>query len=95
MIINIMTLRFEVDQATAFRRGVNVPKSTNHIEVDPETLSQKERDLIADRLNGIDVCALDAKGNKLQRIVAEVPTYDSLLYAICQNETSRKNNHNK
>jgi len=52
-----MILRFEVDQAEAFRQGVNVPKSTNHVEVDPSKLSQEERNLIADRLDGIDVMA--------------------------------------
>jgi len=50
-----MVLRFEVNQAEAFRRGVNVPKSIVHLDVDPSTLSQEDRDFIADRLNGIDV----------------------------------------
>jgi len=59
-----MVLRFEVNQAEAFRRGVNVPKSTCHLEVDPASLSQDDRDLIADRLVGIDICYLDQNGNK-------------------------------
>jgi len=60
-----MTLRFEVNQAEAFRRGVNVQKSTNHIDVDPASITQEERNLIADRLHGIDVCELDDLGEKL------------------------------
>jgi hypothetical protein len=59
-----MTLRFEVDQAEAFRQGVNVEKSTNHLDVDPSKLSQEERNLIADRLDGIDVCELNERGEK-------------------------------
>src|ERR1043165_1346625 len=47
-----MKIRFAVDQAEAFRRGVDCPKSIVTVEVDPKTLSQEERDLIADRLEG-------------------------------------------
>jgi len=60
-----MVLRYEVDQAEAFRQGVNVPKSTNHLDVDPAKLTQEERNLIADRLEGIDVCELGEDGEKL------------------------------
>lgn len=60
-----MILRFEVNQAEAFRRGINVERSTNHLDVNPSQLSQEERNLIADRLDGIDVCRLevDSDGN--------------------------------
>lgn len=54
-----MTLRFEVDQAEAFRQGVNVPKSTNHLDIDPSKLPPDKRGLIADRLVGIDVMMLE------------------------------------
>jgi hypothetical protein len=96
-----MTLRFEVNQAEAFRRGVDVPKSTVHLEVDPSALSQQDRDLIADRLNGIDVCELCVNyenvitknafsdGTKA-RIVSTLPTYDALIEAIKQNDTKVK-----
>jgi len=60
-----MVLRFEVNQAEAFRQGVNVQKSTNHIDVKPEELPQEVRNLIADRLDGIDVCELDDEGKRL------------------------------
>ena len=60
-----MVLRFEVNQAEAFRRGVNVQKSTNHLNVDPAELPQDVRDLIADRLEGIDVLELDEAGEKV------------------------------
>jgi hypothetical protein len=95
-----MVLRFEVDQAAAFRQGVNVEKSTNHIEVNPSTLSQEERSLIADRLEGIDVvwlCALSQKGKvghpdekyqgKARRIVAKLPTFEALMKAIKLNQS--------
>jgi hypothetical protein len=53
-----MKLRFEVDQAECFRRGIDCPKSIVTVEVDPKKLSQPERDLVADRLHGIDVLQL-------------------------------------
>lgn len=88
-----MTLRFEVDQAEAFRLGINVPKSTIHIEVNPSSLSQDVRNQIADRLDGIDVCklALHAPENRnkpiqQRRIVAVRPTFDGLMDAIRKEE---------
>jgi ribosome-binding ATPase YchF (GTP1/OBG family) len=94
-----MILRFEVNQAEAFRQGVDVSKSTNHIQVDPAGLPQAERDLIADRLAGIDVCRLeiqwDGKVGKVQagsddcthhRILAKLPTYEALLEAVKENQ---------
>ena len=54
----IMKLRFEVDQAEALRRGVDVPKRLVAIEVNPLALTQEQRDLIADRMDGIDVLKL-------------------------------------
>ena len=85
-----MTLRFEVDQADAFRRGINLPKSTVHLDVDPSKLPAEERNLIADRLNGIDVCrlhlnpvAFDGPPKKTsERIQAKDPTYEALLAAV-------------
>ena len=85
-----MTLRFEVDQADAFRRGINIPKSTIHLDVDPSKLSPEERNLIADRLNGIDVCKLVlnptspnfSSKKSDERIQAKDPTYEALLAAV-------------
>ena len=95
-----MVLRFEVNQAEAFRHGVNVPKSTNHIDVDPGSLSQEDRDLIANRLDGIDVMRLEVISGQIRqsprnyigdnthgRIVAKLPTLEALLEAIRQNQT--------
>jgi hypothetical protein len=104
-----MVLRFEVDQAEAFRQGVNVETSTNHLRVNPAELSQEERNLIADRLDGIDVCKLELgvdgkatraglwpeeeangpeqkKTNMKARIKAKLPTYESLIEAIRENQ---------
>jgi len=74
-----MILRFEVDQAEAFRQGVNVPKSTNHVEVDPSKLSQEERNLIADRLDGIDVMA---KGVDMEVIQGSSREGDTVQFHI-------------
>jgi hypothetical protein len=95
-----MVLRFEVDQAEAFRQGINVPKSTNHIDVDPSTLPQEERELVADRLKGIDVCQLVLDGGRVvrrrpayeedvrHRIEAKAPTYEALMEAIRENQSA-------
>ena len=61
----VVKLRFEVDQAECLRAGIDCPKSIVTVEVDPAKLSQDERDLLADRLSGIDVCELGL-GNKGQ-----------------------------
>lgn len=51
-----MKLRFEIDQADCFRRGIDAPKSIVTVDVDPAKLPVEDRNLIADRLVGIDVC---------------------------------------
>ena len=93
-----MVLRFEVNQSEAFRRGVDVEKSTNHLQVDPSTLSQDDRNLIADRLDGIDVLQLEVKYDgavvqsssyadiERRRIKAKLPTYEALMEAIRENQ---------
>ena len=83
-----MILRFEVNQAEAFRRGVDVPKSTNHLEVNPADLTQEDRNLIADRLKGIDVMELAPDGQQYggSKIVANLPTYEALMEAIRDNQ---------
>jgi hypothetical protein len=50
-----MKLRFKVDQADAFRRGIDRPKSIVSIEVNPADIAEEARSLIADHLVGIDV----------------------------------------
>lgn len=53
-----MKLRFEVDQAEALRRGVDVPNRLVAIEVNPGALTQEQRNLIADRVDGINLLKL-------------------------------------
>ncbi len=94
IIVNIMKLRFEVDQAEAFRRGIDVPKSIVTIEVIPADRAQEQRNLIADRLDGIDVCQIAGildgiakdRNGKPFRIVAKLPTFESLMEAIAEDE---------
>ncbi len=50
-----MNIRFRVNQAEAFRRGVDSPSPSSIINVNPSDLSQEVRDLLADRLCGTDV----------------------------------------
>ena len=91
-----MKLRFEVVQAEAFRRGIDVPKSIVTVEVNPSELSQEQRNLIADRLDGIDVCLLAGRqggkpvkvrdtNRKPVRIQAKLPTFESLMEAVAEN----------
>ena len=58
-----MQLRFSVNQAEAFRQGIDCPKSIVHVQVDPATLDETTRRLIADRMKGIDVYQLEYRGN--------------------------------
>lgn len=83
-----MKLRFEVDQAYLFRKGIDAPKSIVHIEVDPSKLPQSERDLIADRLIGIDVFKLDTKQSD-GLIKAKGPTWKDLLDAVKEDEKQK------
>lgn len=95
-----MKLRFDVDQAEAFRQGVDCPKSNAFVEVNPEDLDQDERNLIADRLNGIDILELrhDSSGKReiipylnapgYQRVKAKLPTLEALIAAIRENEAN-------
>lgn len=75
-----MKLRFGINQAEAFRRGIDAPKSVAMIEVDPSKLTEAQRQMIADRLKGIDVCQL--KGDGLKLVNAVEATWESLLEAV-------------
>lgn len=90
-----MKLRFAVNQAEAMRRGIDAPKSIVTIDVDPATLPQEERDLIADRMQGIDVCELSSakpashrqwEDGSPRHVVALEPTYDALMEGIRDNQ---------
>ena len=97
-----MKLRFEVDQAAAFRRGLDCPKSIVSIDVDPSSLPAEQRNLLADRMQGIDILKLFysdgevLKGHPLKelfattieprRIVAEAPSFEGMMAAVRQNE---------
>jgi hypothetical protein len=92
-----MKLRFAVDQAEAFRQGVDCPKSIITIEVDPANIPQDERNLIADRLHGgIDVCRGEIRdGDKVTpifsfgepaRIIAALPTFEALMQTVRADE---------
>src|SRR5437867_5115451 len=88
-----MILRFDVDQAEASQRGVNVPNRTNHVDVDLSKFSDAERKLISDRLLGVDVMSLEWGQEiglrallKKSRIVAKLPTLESLMEAIRENQ---------
>src|SRR5688500_8771417 len=92
-----MKLRFEVDQAECFRRGVDCPKSIVTVEVDPAKLKQADRDLIAYRHKGIDIVHVTIlesgrgrvkvrENNAAVRLKANLPTFESLMEAVRDDE---------
>jgi hypothetical protein len=97
-----MQLRFSVNQAEAFRQGIDCPKSIVHVEVDPATLDETTRCLIADRMRGIDVYQLEYRGGETAikldyepvslslsvpvRIEAKAPTFEAMMEAVKENE---------
>jgi hypothetical protein len=96
-----MKLRFDVDQAACLRKGIDCPNSIVSVQIDPSKLPQEQRERIADRLVGIDVCALIDTGKdkpslnmagdgKPIRIVANGPAFEDLWAAICENEEELK-----
>src|SRR5262245_35758041 len=96
-----MKLRFEVDQADSFRRGIDRPKSIVSIDVNPADLSEETRALIADHLAGIDVLEffyrngevlkgypikeLSYTSSEPKRVVARAANVDGLVEAIKAN----------
>jgi len=94
-----MKLRYKVNQGECFRAGINCERSIQVDEVDPATLLQEERNLIGDRLRGIDVVKLgvsgsgpDARtfdckeGNSPLLIEAKLPGLEHLIAACRQNQ---------
>lgn len=92
-------VRFDVNQAEAFRQGLECSKPIAVLELSPKDLDQETRNLIADRLAGMDVLELhlDANGDREKlpsrkarghaRIKAKLPTFEALMAAIRENET--------
>jgi len=97
-----MKLRFEVDQADSFRRGIDRPKSIVSIEVNPADIPESDRSLIAEHLSGIDVLhfyyhygeiikgypvkELSFTSREPNRIVAKAANLSGLVDAIKEND---------
>jgi len=91
-------VRFDVNQAEAFRQGLDCPKPTAIIELNPQAIDQESRNLIANRLVGMDILELHlgADGEREQlpshktrghsRIKTKLPTFEALMTAIRENE---------
>jgi hypothetical protein len=87
-----MQLRFKVDQGEALRQGVDAPTSVVTIEINPKALTQEERNLLADRMDGIDVFRLyrnpfsNIGGPKTKRsvthIIADAARFEALMAAV-------------
>ncbi len=97
-----MKLRFEVDQADAFRRGIDRPKSIVSVEVNPADLPEETRSNIANHLVGIDVLQFYYHNGEIikgypirelsytsrdpKRIVAKAANIESLVEAVKAND---------
>ena len=97
-----MKLRFEVDQADSFRRGIDRAKSIVSIEVNPADLSEDIRSLIAEHLVGIDllqffyhngdvikgypIMELTYTSREPRRIVAKAVNIEAVCEAIRAND---------
>jgi hypothetical protein len=87
-----MKLRFAVNQAESFRRGINAPKSLTVIEVNPSDLPKDIRNLIADHLQGIDVLKYKNGTNSAPEngfpphVMADEPNLNSLILALKENQ---------
>jgi hypothetical protein len=88
--ITTMKIRFKIDQADRFRRGLDTPKSIISIEVKPADLPQETRDLIARHLEGIDV--VEGSGEFYRReqlVMAKDPSLDSLVQRLREIEAQQ------
>ena len=50
-----MKLKFAVDQAACFKKGIDAPTSTTVVEVNPAEVSAELRTIISDYMHGIEV----------------------------------------
>lgn len=98
-----MKLRFEVDQADSFRRGIDRSKSIVSIDVNPADLPEEARSLIANHLVGIDVLQffyhngevikgypiteLSYTQREPKRLVAKAVNVEALIEAIKANDS--------
>jgi hypothetical protein len=103
LLLIVMKLRFEVDQADSFRRGIDRPKSIVSIDVNPADVPDEVRSLIANHLVGIDVLQffyhngevikgypireLSYTSREPTRIVAKAANMDGLVAAIKANDS--------
>ena len=66
-----MQILCEVNQAECFRRGIDAPRSTIKIEVDPAKLPEEIREFLADHLY---------EGDKLMRVT--ISSSSDLIYWV-------------
>lgn len=87
-----MKLRFLLDQSVMFRKGLDAPKSVVHVDINPAVIDPLVRCLIADRMHGINVHALEGVDRKRSEelITADGPSFDDLVEAVQKNEAELK-----
>lgn len=102
LLSSVMKLRFEINQADSFRRGIDRPKSIVSIDINPADVPEHVRSLIANHLSGIDVLQFFYHNGEVlkgypirellytsrepKRIVAHAANLESLVDAIKEND---------
>ena len=92
-----MKVLFEIEQSEGSHSGASkCHTSIVALDIDPATISQKDRDLLADRLIGINVCQLwnDDMGTTKSinrdgspiRVVSKAPSYEALMEAVREDQ---------
>ena len=85
-----MKIRFGIDQEECFRKGNNYSQTTATLDIDPQELSEEQRELIAPRLRGNSVVKLQFGGSgpiqDANLILSAGPALDDLLEACKNNQ---------
>lgn len=89
-----MKIRFAVNQGESLRRGVDAPRSTMILEVDPRLLPQNVRDMIADRMAaprdiGVYKIATSTPHIPQDLLLANTPDWEGFLVALEADEACR------
>jgi hypothetical protein len=87
-------VRFELDQADALRRGVDIKERIVTVNFDPASIPAETRNLIADRLDGERVRPLRRRPgpnpsidrDEKKHIRAKAATLEALIEAIKEND---------
>lgn len=78
-----MKIRFKIDQADMFRRGIDAPKSIVTLEVNPADIAPDKRELIARHMRGIDV-VFNPASPRTSYLAGLVMASDQTIESLCE-----------